>query len=78
MGLQHLCDGCNALLAGVPVPHGFVRKTYYCGKCEPSVGRFEKQRDEIHTNLATSWTERLALLRSQWLRDHPDGRLPDE
>ena len=78
MGLQLLCDGCNDILAEKPRSHGFVRKAYYCEKCDDSVRRFEHQRDEVHTNLAASFTERLALLRSRWINEHPLGRLPDE
>jgi hypothetical protein len=78
MGVQVLCDGCNAILEEVPPPHGIAKQTYYCEKCGPSVRRFEKQRDELHTNVSVSFTERLALMRQRWLEEHPGGRLPDQ
>ena len=78
MGLKLLCDGCNAVLSEEPAPHGINLKTYYCEQCDASVRRYEKQRDELHTNLSASWTEGLALYRARWHEEHPDGRLADE
>lgn len=78
MAIQLLCDGCNAVIPESTIPHGYVRQAHYCDACEASVAEYECKRDELHTKLAARWEKELTRLRRAWLRQHKDGRLPDE
>ena len=53
-------------------------KKVYCDACRKSVEEYLKARDELHTRLATHWSETVVKLKEGWRKFHPRGKLPDE
>jgi len=71
MSTGTICDSC-----GKPAEtqeRGFIKKIDYCPECAVVADLYLDKRDEIHTDLASQWTDELALLQKEF-----DGTvLPD-
>jgi len=75
----YLCaGGCGAHCSALSDFHerGIVYPRYYCDACVEQADAYLKERDEIHTQIATDWQEGLAEV----ARDlgFEKGKLPDQ
>jgi len=56
---------------------GFVNEKLYCATCVILVDKYLELRDELHTELARRWSEDLAVLQSDYVKQGvkvlPDG-----
>lgn len=78
MAMQHVCDGCGAIIAGEVRTLGIVRRRDYCEACAPDVLRFLAARDALHTETAAHWSTGLQQLKDAFHVERPNARLPDE
>ncbi len=78
MAIFYACDACGEKMEeGPALTAGLVVVRQYCEKCAPDVRQYQKDRDELHEEVAHAWAVRSDLLRVSWLKKHPNGQLPD-
>lgn len=79
MILIHCDGGCGKQTKEVKEFHemGRIRTRHYCDDCKQSVMEFERDLDEIHTEVADVFSQKQDALRYAWLGKHPEGTLPD-
>lgn len=75
MTVKFICDGCG-LPTDDHTERGLVNPAHYCPQCLPDVDEFIASRDALHTEISTSFRERLDLLKAKFMETHPGGRLP--
>lgn len=77
MALITQCDAC-----GTPSEStekiGMVLSRDYCPTCAPLIRQFQQMRDELHTNIAHSWTEGLEHIAELFHKRFPGGQMPDQ
>ena len=76
MAVKFCCDGCGKSIEK-PQVRGTVRSCHYCDGCSPVIDAYLKSRDELHTEIANDFRDRLAALKSEYMK-LIDGTLPDE
>ncbi len=77
--VAYVCQGCGSMSSEASEFHerGFVTKKRYCARCVKVVDEYLEARDELHTDLATKWSEDLAFLRADIVGNSRVKNLPD-
>lgn len=77
MSVQYVCDGTGKVIEGKAEKRGFVLERHYDAEFVPLVDEYMTALDELHDKAAAQWQKGLAKLREDFLKEHPEAKLPD-